>query len=78
MSTKIKSVTIPGGLGNADASQVLAGVTFSSETGLKQVGTLEPSDSIVLMVQTEDGTYPIGNADEPEQVDENTVSVNIN
>lgn len=78
MSTKIKSVTIPGGLGNADASQVLAGVTFSSETGLKQVGTYEPENSIVLMVQTEDGTYPIGNANEPEQVDENTVSVNIN
>ena len=71
-------VSIPGGLGEAEASQVLAGVTFSSETGLKQVGTLEPSDSIVLMVQTEDGTYPIGNANEPEQVDENTVSVNIN
>lgn len=78
MATKIKSVSIPGGLGEAEASQVLAGVTFSSETGLKQIGTYEPENSIVLMVQTEDGTYPIGNVDEPEQVDENTVSVNIN
>ena len=39
MATKIKSVSIPGGLGEAEASQVLAGVTFSSETGLKQIGT---------------------------------------
>lgn len=38
----------------------------------------EKVESIILMVQTEDGTYSIGNTDEPEQVDENTVSVNIN
>lgn len=39
---------------------------------------VEKQDTIVLMVKTEDGKYLIDNAGEPEQIDENTVSVNIN
>lgn len=75
---KIKAV--PGGLGEATPDQVLAGVTFSSQSGVQQVGTLTSvnPDAITLMVRTEDGEYAVGNADEPEQFDENTISLNIN
>ena len=75
---KIKAV--PGGLGEATPDQVLAGVTFSSQSGVQQVGTLTSvnPDAVTLMVRTEDGEYPVGNAEEPEQIDENTISLNIN
>ena len=75
---KIK--VVPGGLGDATPGQVLAGVTFSSQSGVQQVGTLTPvnSDAITLMVRTEDGEYPVGNAEEPKRLDENTISLNIN
>ena len=71
---------VPGGLGEATPDQVLAGVTFSSQSGVRQVGTLTSvnPDAITLMVRTEDGEYRVGNADEPEQLDENTISLNIN
>ena len=75
---KIK--VVPGGLGEATPDQVLAGVTFSSQSGVQQVGTLTSvnPDAISLMVRTEDGEYPVGNTDQPEQLDENTISLNIN
>ena len=75
---KIK--VVPGGLGEATPDKVLAGVTFSSQSGVQQVGTLTSvnPDAITLMVRTEDGEYAVGNADEPEQLDENTISLNIN
>lgn len=71
---------VPGGLGEATPDQVLAGITFSSKSGVQQVGTLTSvnPDAITLMVRTEDGEYLVGNADEPEQLDENTISLNIN
>ena len=71
---------VPGGLGDATPDQVLSGVTFSSQSGVQQVGTLTPtgSDAITLMVRTEEVTYQVANADEPQQLDENTVSININ
>ena len=78
---KIKKIkAVPGGLGEATPDQVLAGVTFSSKSGVQQVGTLISvnPDTITLMVQTEDGSYAVGNADEPVQLDENTVRININ
>ena len=75
---KIKAV--PGGLGEATPDQVLAGVTFSSKSGVQQVGTLTSvnPDAIALMVRTEDREYPVGNVDKPEQLDENIISLNIN
>lgn len=75
---KIK--VVPGGLGEAKPEQVLAGVTFSSKSGVQQVGTMTSTglDTINLMVQTEDGSYVVGNADEPVQRDEDTISININ
>ena len=71
---------VPGGLGEATPSQVLAGVTLSRKSGVQQVGTLTSvnPDAIALMVRTEDGEYPVGNVDKPEQLDENIISLNIN
>ena len=79
--TKIKRVKIVnGGLGDAKPEQVLAGVTFSSQSGIQQVGTLTSTnpDAITLMVRTDESSYPIANTDEPAQLDEDTVSLNIN
>ena len=41
---KIK--VVPGGLGNATPDQVLSGVTFSSQSGVQQVGTLSPTGPV--------------------------------
>ena len=38
----------------------------------------EEAQNVYLMVRTEDGEYPVGNVDEPERLDENTISLNIN
>lgn len=47
MATNIeKEVQVSEGLGNADPSQVLAGTTFTSETGFNQTGTLVPDTPI--------------------------------
>lgn len=75
----IKKIAVSGGLGEATPDQVLAGVTFSSDSGLKQVGTMTSSGSgaITLMVRTEDGIYPVANADAPQELDDGNYSVNI-
>lgn len=42
-TTTERKVTVASGLGDADASQVMAGSTFSSESGFKQEGKFIPS-----------------------------------
>lgn len=42
-TTTERKVTVASGLGDADASQVMAGATFSSESGFKQEGKFIPS-----------------------------------
>ena len=44
-TTTEREIKIANGLGNADASQVLAGVTFSSEDGFNIEGTFAPDAS---------------------------------
>ena len=44
-TTTEREIKVADGLGNADASQVLAGATFSSETGFNQQGTFAPDAS---------------------------------
>lgn len=44
-TTTERKISVASGLGDADASQVMAGSTFSSESGFSQNGTFEPSAS---------------------------------
>ena len=41
MITKEKKISVPSGLGNAIPSTVLKGITFTSDSGIKQTGTAE-------------------------------------
>lgn len=38
--SNVKTVTVPGGLGEADAAHVAKGVTFTSNSGIKQIGKM--------------------------------------
>ena len=40
--------------------------------------TTEIPDPIILMVQTDDSSYPVSNADEPKQLNDDTFQININ
>lgn len=75
----IKKIVVPGGLGDASPNQVLAGVTFTSNSGVKQTGTLvsSDSDSVTLMVRTDDGEYPVANTDTPKKLDDGNYAINI-
>ena len=52
--------------------------TLWFNTGTIQDQPSTNPDSITLMVSTEDGEFPVGNTDKPNQLDEDTVSLNIN
>lgn len=52
--------------------------TLWFNTGTIQDQPSTNPDSITLMVNTEDGEFPVGNTDKPNQLDEDTVSLNIN
>lgn len=73
---KIKKV--PGGLGDATPDQVLAGVTFSSKSGVQQVGTLNVDESgLTLTVRIDDEMYPIVNASAPEKQEDGSYTIKI-
>ena len=61
MSINQQTLTVPEGLGDADASQVLKGTTFTSESGFNQEGTLDPvtHDEIVDNLVSESTDLPL-------------------
>lgn len=50
-----KLLQVEGGLGDAEPSQVLAGATFTSETGFNQTGTFEPKAENITYDNTNSG-----------------------
>ena len=54
-TTTEKEIRVASGLGDADASQVLEGTTFSSETGFNQEGKFKPIAENIAYDNTESG-----------------------
>lgn len=77
-TTNVKKIAVSGGLGTATASQVLAGVTFTSDSGVQQTGTLEiDSGGLVISVRIDDKTYPVTNASDPEEQPDGSYTIRI-
>lgn len=76
---KVKQIELTESLGDADPSKVLKGTTFTSDTGLKQVGTLEVTEGgLNISVRIDDQTYPIGNVTDMVEQDDGSYTLRIN